>query len=815
MPYKLRKAPKKDLYWVVAVETGKKYSHLPIPLDKAKAQLRVLEKALHGGVLGFVGKYSDMVQDEYRAAQAKNPNLPKLEDVREYLKNSDLEWMVNVLSIYKSWDNYLAKAKGSLDKDVPANLASFLKNRKAFADNLPKMAHYLENISLLLRTIPKSQYDVVEEKEPSAEDQEKKAKEQAAYNTLREVYEYLKGIGMNDAQIKASEPYLAALKAFEVAKKEGKVGGKRRRKLIGGITKEEYFSYTGKYMKDLEKKHEVIRDGKKDITQIFLDEIINENYIKSLDDLVRIYELIQLGPPDNIADLGSEVLKQYNDLVKSLNKNIQKIKKDKNLFEKVCDSFVCKKKVPIIELINTQYSELLHLLRLVARPPKPSTNPLYKVIHAKPQPKPTRWRLVYEGDESWFENIDTNESSWVLPPGGILVEEPPRAPTPEAPTPPRAPTPEAPSTTQQIIEQLPPKQQALIQRFRNLFEKIKIPEAYPPKYTVQFINDPTNPTYMNHVNSIIIELFEGDKGLDVLHILAGLPKSAYNVLTEMFGSASAKAIGILQLERSVIDVYGAEDFSLYKQKRIREVRGIQEQPFRILIEFIEEKITINLVEILLAHPDWAVQGRAAGKLKRKRGGMSPKHLVEFIKLVVNMDKLNLIGRSVDNPLAITSINYTYKQAQIWNFLGLYATDWDRKRLHPYLAGLHFLFFETWNVKQLYDKVKSIIPSLEPYNTKREIVDDWVNSIWIELLQQIVDGLNTQKGRNDDFELEDEERRKQWRKETREKFPSKEFPPHNVGGSYAKGKLKKLIKKKHPKLKFREFLVSAQGHVSSV
>jgi hypothetical protein len=48
MPYKLRKAPKRDLYWVVTIETGKKHSKDPIPKDKAKAQLRILESALEG-----------------------------------------------------------------------------------------------------------------------------------------------------------------------------------------------------------------------------------------------------------------------------------------------------------------------------------------------------------------------------------------------------------------------------------------------------------------------------------------------------------------------------------------------------------------------------------------------------------------------------------------------------------------------------------------------------------------------------------------------------------------------------------------------
>jgi hypothetical protein len=42
MPYKLRKAPKRDLYWVVSTETGKKHSKEPIQKDKAEAQMRLL-----------------------------------------------------------------------------------------------------------------------------------------------------------------------------------------------------------------------------------------------------------------------------------------------------------------------------------------------------------------------------------------------------------------------------------------------------------------------------------------------------------------------------------------------------------------------------------------------------------------------------------------------------------------------------------------------------------------------------------------------------------------------------------------------------
>ena len=43
--YKLRKAPKRELYWVVNKETGKKHSKDPIPLDRAKSQMKALYSA--------------------------------------------------------------------------------------------------------------------------------------------------------------------------------------------------------------------------------------------------------------------------------------------------------------------------------------------------------------------------------------------------------------------------------------------------------------------------------------------------------------------------------------------------------------------------------------------------------------------------------------------------------------------------------------------------------------------------------------------------------------------------------------------------
>ena len=41
MPYKLRKAPNKELYWVVD-KNGKHYSKEPIPKKRAEAQMKAL-----------------------------------------------------------------------------------------------------------------------------------------------------------------------------------------------------------------------------------------------------------------------------------------------------------------------------------------------------------------------------------------------------------------------------------------------------------------------------------------------------------------------------------------------------------------------------------------------------------------------------------------------------------------------------------------------------------------------------------------------------------------------------------------------------
>jgi len=51
MPYKLRKAPKRDAFWVINTETGTKHSNDPLPRDRAEAQMRALYANEKGGAM--------------------------------------------------------------------------------------------------------------------------------------------------------------------------------------------------------------------------------------------------------------------------------------------------------------------------------------------------------------------------------------------------------------------------------------------------------------------------------------------------------------------------------------------------------------------------------------------------------------------------------------------------------------------------------------------------------------------------------------------------------------------------------------------
>lgn len=93
MPYKLRKAPKRELYWVVAID-GTHKSRDPLPLERAKAQMRALyaaERRKFGGVRKSIvknGVYTfnpmlDAREEEDIPAQRHALQLQRVNDALE------------------------------------------------------------------------------------------------------------------------------------------------------------------------------------------------------------------------------------------------------------------------------------------------------------------------------------------------------------------------------------------------------------------------------------------------------------------------------------------------------------------------------------------------------------------------------------------------------------------------------------------------------------------------------------------------------------------------------------------------------------
>jgi hypothetical protein len=62
MPYKLRKAPRRELYWVVNKETGQKHSKEPLEKEQAKAQMRALYAREGGTPKKGKGKLTDAMK---------------------------------------------------------------------------------------------------------------------------------------------------------------------------------------------------------------------------------------------------------------------------------------------------------------------------------------------------------------------------------------------------------------------------------------------------------------------------------------------------------------------------------------------------------------------------------------------------------------------------------------------------------------------------------------------------------------------------------------------------------------------------------
>ena len=75
MPYKLRKAPNRDLYWVVSKDTGKHFSKEPLPKERAMAQMKALyvnvPEARGGGPIPERNILQQIAKQSYQSDAAK------------------------------------------------------------------------------------------------------------------------------------------------------------------------------------------------------------------------------------------------------------------------------------------------------------------------------------------------------------------------------------------------------------------------------------------------------------------------------------------------------------------------------------------------------------------------------------------------------------------------------------------------------------------------------------------------------------------------------------------------------------------------
>ena len=78
MPFRLRKAPKRDLYWVVD-DTGKKYSKDPMPKEKAREQQKALYAAEGRGEMEGRGTAEEEAAREIGIRENELPQLTNAE----------------------------------------------------------------------------------------------------------------------------------------------------------------------------------------------------------------------------------------------------------------------------------------------------------------------------------------------------------------------------------------------------------------------------------------------------------------------------------------------------------------------------------------------------------------------------------------------------------------------------------------------------------------------------------------------------------------------------------------------------------------
>jgi hypothetical protein len=131
MPYKLRKAPRRDLYWVVG-ESGRHLSKEPLPLDVAKRQLIAVNIALHrgGAVPVPAGTLQKMATESYKSSG-------------QGVDGWELFYQTPTLKFYKQGSVIVLAVRGTKDfRDVRAWTPAFLAglgNTARFKEDLAEI----------------------------------------------------------------------------------------------------------------------------------------------------------------------------------------------------------------------------------------------------------------------------------------------------------------------------------------------------------------------------------------------------------------------------------------------------------------------------------------------------------------------------------------------------------------------------------------------------------------------------------------------------------------------------------------------------
>ncbi|NBU34244.1 hypothetical protein EBZ38_10910 [bacterium] len=132
MPYKLRKAPNRDLYWVVNKDTGKKYSNDPLPREKAEAQMKALYASENGYTMRGSGTHRENFLHTYNVAD-KHYTLHQLSKITSVPKHILQEVYNRGIGAYKTQPTSV-RLKHSYVKNVDAPMGKKLsKEQWAYA----------------------------------------------------------------------------------------------------------------------------------------------------------------------------------------------------------------------------------------------------------------------------------------------------------------------------------------------------------------------------------------------------------------------------------------------------------------------------------------------------------------------------------------------------------------------------------------------------------------------------------------------------------------------------------------------------------